>query len=286
MFGYRKDGIKLKKIDPIIRLTSYIMPRRDDAQVFAEKNIECESIDNFIRDNFVKGVKISYMHIVIAGVVRMLAERPRLNRFIMSGRVYARKNIYISFAVKKTLSDEGEETTIKLCFDGHESLYDIKRIIDEEIAKSNVQKEETKTDKLANSLLKLPHFILSPAIGFLKWLDKIGSLPKSILEASPFHTSCFVTNLKSIGMSNIFHHIYNFGTTGIFISMGKEKMLATVNEQNEIVPAKIMKLGIVLDERICDGFYASKSLKYALNLMQNPILLEDRLQAVQLDPDL
>lgn len=286
MFGYRKDGIKLKKIDPIIRLTSYIMPTRNDAQVFSQKDLRCENIDNFIRDNFDKGIKISHMHIIIAGVVRMLAERPRLNRFIMNGRVYARKDICVSFAVKKTLDDNGEETTLKLHFDGHESVYDVKKMIDEEIAKANVQKEETKTDKLATSLLKLPHFVLSPAVGFLKWLDKIGSLPNAILEASPFHTSCFITNLKSIGMTNVFHHIYNFGTTGIFISMGKEKMEAVVNENNEVVVDKIMKLGIVIDERVCDGFYASKSLKFALNVMQNPTLLEKRLQTVQLDPDL
>ena len=286
MFGFRSDGKKLKKVDPIIRLTSYIMPSRDDAQVFALKDLRCEKMDEFIKAKFEQGIKISYMHIVIAGAVRMLAERPRLNRFVMSGRVYARHKIFISFAVKKTLSDDGEETTIKIGFTGHESLYDIKQMIDEEIAKSNISKEETKTDKLAASLLKLPHFVLSPAIGFLKWLDRIGSLPKVVLEASPFHTSCFVTNLKSIGMSTVLHHLYNFGTTGIFISMGKEKMEPVVNSENEITAAKIMQLGIVIDERMCDGFYASKSLKLGIGYMENPELLEQRLESVKLDPDL
>lgn len=286
MFGFRSDGKKLKKVDPIIRLTSYIMPHRDDAQVFTQKGVRCENIDTFIREKFDEGIKISYMHVVIAGVVRMLAERPRLNRFIMSGRVYARNKIYISFAVKKTLSDNGEETTIKIGFTGHESIYDIKNMIDQEIAKSNVQKEETKTDKIANSLLKLPHFVLSPAVGFLKFLDKIGNLPKGILEASPFHTSCFVTNMKSIGMNTVLHHIYNFGTTGIFISMGKEKNEAVVNENGELAVDKLMELGIVIDERLCDGFYFGKSLKLGINYMNNPKLLEQRLETVQLDPDL
>lgn len=286
MFGFRNDGKKLKKIDPIIRLTSYIMPQRNDAQVFTERNLVCDNVDKFIRENFEKGIKISYMHVIIASVIRMLAERPRLNRFIMNGNVYARNKIYISFAVKKTLSDDGEETTLKLEFTGHESIYDIKKMIDEEIAKSNVQKEPTKTDKVANNLLKLPHFILSPAMGFIKWLDKIGALSKGLLQASPFHTSCFVTSLKSIGMSTVLHHLYNFGTTGIFISMGKEKMEAVINKHDEVVPAKILKLGISIDERLCDGFYASKSLKLVINYMQNPELLTTRLETVQLDPDL
>lgn len=286
MFGYRSDGKKLKHIDPIIRLTSYIMPQRNDAQVEIEKDVKCENIDNFIKSKLDEGVKYSYMHIVIAGIVRMIAERPRLNRFVMSGRVYARKKIFISFAVKKHLDDNADETTIKLGFTGHESLADIKAIMDSEIAKANALKEETKTDKIAKKLLKLPHFVLSPAVGFLKMLDRFGSLPKSILEASPFHTTCFVTNMKSIGTGHLFHHLYNFGTTTIFVAMGKEKMEAVVNENNEIVAEKIMKLGIVIDERICDGFYYAKSLKLGVKFMQDPSLLENRLETVMLDPDL
>lgn len=286
MFGYRKDGLKLKKVDPIIRLTSYIMPERSDAQVAITKDVLCEGMDEFIHQKSDEGIKISYMHIVVAGVVRMLALRPRLNRFIMSGRVYARKKIFVSFAVKKHLDDNGEETTIKLGFTGHESLFDIKKMMDDEIAKSNVQKTENKTDKLANSLLKLPHMILSPAVGFLKWLDRVGMLPNAVLEASPFHTSCFVTNLKSIGTEHIFHHIYNFGTTGIFVAMGKEKQEPIVDENGAIKAAKVMKLGVVLDERLCDGFYGAKSLKVAIKHMQNPTLLTERLDSVMLDPDL
>ena len=286
MFGYRSDGKKLKNVDPIIRLTSYIMPHRNDAQVELVKDIKCEGMDNFIKEKIEQGIKYNYMHIVIASVIRMMAERPRLNRFVMKGRVYARKKIYISFAVKKHLDDDADETTIKLGFSGHESIFDIKQMIDEEIAKANVVKEETKTDALAKKLLRLPHFILSPAVGTLKMMDRNGILPKSVLEASPFHTSCFVTNMKSIGTEHLFHHIYNFGTTTIFVGMGKEKMEAVVNMDGQIVPEKIMKLGLVIDERICDGFYYAKSLKLGVKYMQNPSLLEERLETVPLDPDL
>ena len=173
MFGYRSDGKKLKKVDPIIRLTSYIMPKRNDAQVELVKDINCEGMDAFINRKSAEDVRFTYMHVVVAGIVRMLAQRPRLNRFVMSGRVYARKKIYVAFVVKKNLHDDAEETTIKLAFTGHESIYDVKEMMDNEIAKANVVKEETKVDKLANSLLKLPHIILSPAIGFIKLLDKM-----------------------------------------------------------------------------------------------------------------
>lgn len=286
MFGYRSDGIKLKKVDPIIRLTSYIMRTRNDAQVEMIKDINCTNIDKFIQEEYEKGNKISYMHVAIASLVRMYGLRPKLNRFVMSGRIYARKKIYISFAVKKRLSDDADETTIKLGFNGDESIYDVKRIMDEEIAKATVVKEETKTDKLAKKLLNLPHFILSPVVGLLKLMDRWGVLPKAVLEASPFHTSLFITNLKSIGGDAVLHHLYNFGTTGIFVGMGKEKLEPIVNKEGNIDKAKIMKLGLVIDERVCDGFYYIQSVKAGVKHMENPSLLTEKLEKVERDPDL
>ena len=123
-------------------------------------------------------------------------------------------------------------------------------------------------------------------MGFIKLQDSLGILPKSLLEASPFHTSCFVTNLKSIGGGFIYHHVYNFGTTGMFASMGKEKLEPIINKEGEIETRKIMKLGITIDERNCDGFYAIKSLKIGSHFMENPKLLEERLDTVIIDPDL
>ena len=62
------------------------------------------------------------MHVVIAAVVRLLALRPALNRFVMNGRIYKRNTISISFAVKKALSDDAIETTIKLDLRGKKAF--------------------------------------------------------------------------------------------------------------------------------------------------------------------
>ena len=129
MFGFRSDGKKLKKIDPIIRFTSYIMKKRYDAQVEMVKDVRCENLDAFIKEQLAQGVKYTYMHVVIAAIIRMYATRPKLNRFVMSGQIYRREKIYISFAVKKHLDDSSDETTIKIGFTGKESLMQIKDII-------------------------------------------------------------------------------------------------------------------------------------------------------------
>lgn len=45
-------------------------------------------------------------------------------------------------------------------------------------------------------------------------LDHWNLLPEAVLKASPFHTTVFLTNLKSLGIDSIFHHLYEFGTNG------------------------------------------------------------------------
>ena len=109
------------------------------------------------------------------------------------------------------------------------------------------------------------------------WMDTHDLLPKLIVDLSPFHTSFFITNLKSLGINHIYHHVYNFGTTGLFFAMGKEKQLAIASNKG-IAPHKHMGFGLVSDERFCDGLYFALSLRQLRKFMQNPSILETPLE--------
>ena len=78
-----------------------------------------------------------------------------------------------------------------------------------------------KTDNLVNILNIIPNGFILFVVKFLKFLDKHGIMPKAVIKASPFHTSVFLTNVGSLGIDSIYHHIYNFGTTSLFFSMGR-----------------------------------------------------------------
>lgn len=287
MFGFRSDGKKIRTMDPFMKLTPHIMTDRNDAQVMSLYEINCKGMDDYIFANrHDKNIRLNYMHIVVAATVRLLALRPRLNRFVMNGRFFRRNNIQISIAVKKALLDTAEETTIKLTFDGKESIFEVKDIIDKAVAENANTAAYNSTDKTAKFLTRVPNFLIKLMVGFLKWTDKHGMLPKGLINASPFHTSVFITNMKSIKMDYVYHHIYNFGTTSLFVSMGKEKYQPIVvdAESERIGIAKIMKAGLVIDERITDGLYNSNSLKLFKQLMENPQPLENRLE--ELIPDI
>ena len=98
-------------------------------------------------------------------------------------------------------------------------------------------------------------------------------MPRKIIEVSPFHTSAFVTNVGSLGIDSIYHHIYNFGTTSLFFAVGRKKK-SYVFEDDEIVKEKCVNLAFVGDERICDGYYYAHSFKMLLKLLRHPEMLE------------
>lgn len=285
MFGRRSDGKRIKTIDPFYKMIPHIMSARHDSQNLFLYPARCENIDKFINEMREQGTSFKYMHIVIAAVVRLMATRPALNRFVMNGIIYKRNSINVSFAVKKALQDDAIETTIKLDFTGHENLFEIKEKIDKAVIVNSGRKAFNDTDKTAKSLTRMPNWLIKLGVGTLKWLDRHGMLPKSLIKVSPFHTSCFLTNLKSIKTDYIYHHLYDFGTTGLFISMGKEQLDPVVDASGNLAVGKVMKLGIVTDERICDGFYYASSFRTFKEIMENPYDLLENLTEVAKDID-
>ena len=113
MFGYRSDGRKIKNIPPFFKIIPQVMRTRSDSQVYYTYDMPIKEIDNYIDKKAEENIKISYMDIVYSALVRLMAQRPRLNRFVMNGRTYARNEIFISLAIKKNLTDDGIETTKK-----------------------------------------------------------------------------------------------------------------------------------------------------------------------------
>lgn len=282
MFGKRPDGRVIKSLAPMEMIIPYIMKDRHDAMNMYEENFDCAPLDAYIKEKREQGIRITYMHIVIAAVVRMMALRPQLNRFVMRGKIYARPKIWVSFTLHHSLRDGDIESTIKVCFEGTESILEVAKKMDEAIEKETTewkgaQETENGTDKLIKLLSRLPSFVFRWAVNLLMWMDKHNIMPKAIIELSPFHTSFFITNLKSLGINHIFHHVYDFGTTGIFVAIGKEKTVP-VYDGDEVVKQKQLGFGLVSDERFCDGLYFSRSLRQMRKLMKNPALMETPLE--------
>lgn len=275
MFGKRSDGRLIKGVDIFFKIIPHIMDKRSDSQVFFKSEIELGPLDEYIAKKEAEGIKITYMDIIYAALVRLIAERPSLNRFVINKRVYARDGIFVSLTIKKGMTDEAEESIVKLRFDGSENIFDIKEKLQSCIMENKKEDASNSTDKLAGMFKYTPNWLLKIIVGAIKCMDNLGIMPKAIIKASPFHTSAFLTNVGSIGLDAIYHHLYNFGTTSIFIAMGK-KNKRFVYKEDEITEEKCISLRIVADERICDGFYYASSFKTFNKYLRRPESLEEK----------
>lgn len=280
----RSDGTKVKNLQIIEKAMPYFMPERIDAVNMFTQPIKCEVIDKFIIEQKEKtGIHYSYTEILIAACVRMLYERPKTNRFINNCVVYQRNTISISMNVKKALVDNGEELTLKFYFTGRESLPEIKKIIEDEIAKNLAKNADVhETTKSAGMLCKLPNWLFKFAMSCIRFMDKHNFLPKKLIHASPFHTSIYVTDLRSIKLDKIYHHLYNFGTTTIFAALGKVQYVPVGDRSGEVEVQKQMRLGLTLDERVCDGLYYGTSVRLLMKYMENPNLMMEKLPEPEL----
>lgn len=277
MFGFRSDGKKVKNVSLIFRVIPHIMKTRNDSQVYFSQDVPIKSMDAYINKKAQEGIKVSYMHIIYAAIVRTIYERHWLNRFVIDGRTYDRNDIFVSLTIKKSLEDNAEETVVKLKFTGQETILDIKEKLEDTILKNKDIKTKNNMDKLVLALGKTPNIVLKLVVGLFKVLDKYGLLPKKIIELSPFHTSAFLTNVGSLGIDAIYHHLYNFGTTSLFFAMGKKKK-DFIHEDEEIIEEKCISIAFVGDERICDGYYYANSFKLFNKYIKKPELLEKSIE--------
>ena len=274
MFGRRFDGLRIKSIDPIVGLTPYIMPTRVDSQVFCPQQVDCDILTNFLRQKRNEKLEYTYVDLIIAAFIRVLAKYPEMNRFVVNKQLYDRKYISVSMAVLKLSNeDKPEETTIKFEFSPDDLLAEVhakvKKAIDENRKPSTVNL----TDRVAKTLLAIPGFP-TLVVGIAKLLDRYGLMPKFLYAASPFHTSLFLTNMASIGMPYVYHHIYNFGTTSIFLSMGKVEKVSTAGSGGSIVFKRMLPLGVTLDERITEGSTFGLAFGLFRDLLAHPDKLE------------
>lgn len=274
MFGYRTDGVDVSKtLDPMVLFTPLIMPTRCESMNFITYPAEYEPMANYIRKQRVQGNNISFQTIMAAAYVRTLKRYPYLNYFVMGKRVYRHRDISLSLIVLRDTNDESiKEAAIKVCCDPDDTIQDISRKFDEQVAIAKQITEGNGTADIAATLLRVP--LLSNIVVLIaRLVDRLGILPRFLEKISPFHCSMFITNMMSIGLPAIHHHLYNFGTCSIFLSLGKPER-QTVTSGGQAVRRLMIPMGIVTDERICGGAEYAMGVHAFLQYLQHPELLE------------
>lgn len=274
-FGDRKEGRLLRTLDPYTKFMPYIMPTRNDGCNQYEESFEVTQVDRRLRALRREGYKgIGMLHFIIASYVRCVSMLPGVNRFVVGRRIFARNNIEIVMTVKRSMSVDATETSIKVIFEPTDTVFDVYRKMNEKIEEIKSSDESTSTDDVAQTLCSLPRGILRLAVAVLRVMDYFGWIPQGLLDASPFHGSMIITDLGSLRLAPIYHHIYNFGTLPVFIAFGAKYHKYELNRKGEVCDNKYIDLKCVMDERMCDGHYYSQFLQGMRYIFLHPEIIE------------
>ena len=273
MFGRRPDGEKITALDPVMRITPYVMPTRCDSQVVMKHNTDMEKISRYIRKQKTENkISVSHMQIVIAAFVRALSHHPKINRFVIGKTLYVRNNCSVSFTILKKLSDPDQGVAVvKVKYDLTDTIFDVGDRMNAAI-ETNREAKPVGTNKLLNFLFDVPG-LPSLALGLFNVLDRFGLAPKSMIDDLPFYATMYITNTASLGLHDVVHHIYNWGNVGSFFSIGTTEKKAVL-EDGKLRLKSYMPISIVVDERVCSGAHYAQFFSEWKRYLEHPELLE------------
>lgn len=258
------------------RIMPTLMPNRADNEAYINVDIDTRPLNAYL-EKLNEGRtedKYTFFHLISAAIGKAFILRPRMNRFIVGGKMYQRHDVTVAFTVKKKFDDKAHEALAFFTYDPKDTLetYHEKIMAQIHLTKSDDQKD-TSTGAM-DIITKLPQWLIHRIVKFVLWLDKHGWAPQSLIGSDPNHAAVFLTNLGSIGLECGYHHLVNWGTNSCFIVIGKKHMKMDYDKDGNEDLHEVIPIGITLDERIADGYYYSGTVALVKELLEHPSLLE------------
>ncbi|MBQ6549807.1 MAG: 2-oxo acid dehydrogenase subunit E2 [Lachnospiraceae bacterium] len=275
-WGDRADGRRVKA-PGLQTIMCYLWPKRTDCEVYLNDTIDATELLKYLEKKNAEhpDYKTTMFHCAITGMARMVKERPMMNRFIQGCRIYERNEISISFVMKRRFQDGAEEALMVLVPKDTDTLDTISKKIVGDV--NETRKSEHATggiDALLDKFAKLPRLLLMLIFRVVRLMDFWGLTPKSLMEGDTHFTSILCSNLGSIQCPSVYHHLNNYGSNSIIITIGtlhKAKLLMPDGSE-EI--RDVLDIGATLDERIADGFYFARSLRLIRHIFAHPEMLD------------
>lgn len=280
--GDRRDGRWIKDGTGLAVIMANILPNRTDAEVNLTDKFDCTELVKWLEkknENCTADNKVTLFHCFLYAMTKMVNERPYMNRFIQGRRMYERYDISLSFVAKKRFKDHAEESLMVLTPQMTDTVDNIARKVIGDVRET--RKSETASggiDELMTTLAKLPRPLLMLVVKIVRILDFWGMNLKAITDGDPNYTTILASNLGSIKCPAVYHHLNNYGTNSIMVTIGtlhKEQLLMP-DGSTEV--RDVVDFSATLDERIADGFYFARSLKLIRYIFENPEMLDQPIE--------
>ena len=275
-WGDRKDGVWLRDLPAMNQIMPPLIPNRADNEAYVNVDIDLRPLDAYLEKKNAgrEEDKYTYFHLISAAAAKAFILRPRMNRFICNNRIYQRNKVTVAFVVKKKFEDKSEEGLAFLEYKPGDTIDSFHNSIMDVIHQTRRVDVKDTSSGAMDLLVKLPHFLTVWIVKFIRFLDRFGWAPESMIGTDPNHAAVFLSNLGSIGLECGYHHLVNWGTNSCFIVVGKKHMTMTYDKAGNGDLHEVIPLGITLDERIADGYYYAGTVALVKELLAHPELLE------------
>ena len=262
----RRDAYKVKDLHGVQNILIDFKPNRCDSAVYMNRKIDMTNFVKFMKKKKKEIDGLTYYHGIVDVMAKAIYSRPYMNRFIAGRTMYMHKDVSLAQTIKVEFEDNSVEMLMVLKIDPEDTLLDISRKTKEKVDIIRQKKLESKgnANGAADTLGKLPKILRVPIVGFMKYLDSHGMLPKSITDDNLYYSSAILSNIGTFKVGAIYHNLTNFGTASSLITFGE------IVEENG---KWYMEMGATIDERIADGFYFCKALKLIEYIFDTPELM-------------
>ena len=265
----RPDGDLVKGESPVRRIMPYLMPGRNESAVFHDTVFRFAAARSWLKAyTRTHSQRATTFHLLAYACAVALEARPRLNRFVSGGRLYQRREVSISFVAKKEFTDEGAGATVKIVRTAGESFpafsARLSRLVDE------ARETERAVDREVGLVMWLPGPIIRLALALVRTLDRLNLLPGFMMRNDPMYGSLFLANLGSLGVSDVYHHLYEYGTVSIFGAMSSPRRHNLVVGGRAVVE-DALDVRWTFDERIDDAFSCARSLALVKEILETPV---------------
>jgi pyruvate/2-oxoglutarate dehydrogenase complex dihydrolipoamide acyltransferase (E2) component len=269
----RRDATRVDLGPGLNALFPYMMKGRNESIAYYPVTIEVENLLAYLEQKKGTAAEATLFETILLALVKILRERPTLNRYIIGRRLYQRHDVQLSFIARRRLAEDSTETNVYVTVrpedDARTALAKIRGEI--RTAKSG---EEKADDKLVELFLRLPRGLLRLAVSLLSLWDFYVDTPGFLRGVDPLRCSAYVANLGSVGLGAAYHHLFEWGTCSLFVTIGKVRPTVCVGEDGQPTVRRTVELKIALDERIADGYYDARALELFDTYLNDPTQLE------------
>lgn len=255
------NNVKLKPysgVSPWRKIAMASWKTVGDPSVYGAMEFRAEPMLKLIEDYRQKGIRLTVTHVMTKAVARALKAVPEANAILRMGRVYLRDeiNIFLQTATDKV----GEDLTGFVLYNADKkSLEEISAIC---TAKASVIKDKKDPTflNLKRMFRFMPVWLIRLCLNItsfftlnLNMSSRLFGLPNDAMGG------VMVTSVGMLGIQEGFAPIVPYSRVSLLLAVGQVQDKPIVNEQGQVVAAKIIRVNGTIDHRVVDGVQLARA---------------------------